>query len=87
MSVFVASKGANRQVSIVGIEIDSIRSFGSSISSMINDGIAGMTNDDSNSGGESMIATLPSGSIKVINDNIDNDDSGGSTFFYGHWIL
>lgn len=55
------------------VEIDSIRSIGSSISSSINNGIAGMTNDDSDSG-ESMIATLPSGSIKVINDNIDNDE-------------
>jgi len=55
------------------VEIDSIRSIGSSISSMINNGIAGMTND-SDSGGESMIATLPSGSIKVINDNIDNEE-------------
>jgi len=54
------------------VEIDSIRSIGSSISSIINDGIAGMTINDS--GGESMIASLPSGSIKVINDNIDNEE-------------
>ena len=57
------------------VEIDSIRNIGSSISSMINDGIAGIMNDGSDSsGGESMIATLPSGSIKVINDNIDNEE-------------
>ena len=57
------------------VEIDSIRSIGSSISSMIDDGIAGMMiNDGSDSGGESMIATLPTGSIKVINDNINNED-------------
>lgn len=55
------------------VEIDSIRSsIGSSImNGVYSDVIAGMTNSDS--GGESMIATLPSGSIKVINDNIDNE--------------
>ena len=57
------------------VEIDSIRSFASSIMNGVYSGmIAGMTNDDSDSGGESMIATLPSGSIKVINDNINNED-------------
>ena len=55
------------------VEIDSIRSIGSSIMNGVYSGmIAGMTNDVSDNG-ESMIATLPSGSIKVINDNIDNE--------------
>ena len=55
------------------VEIDSIRSIGSSIMNGVYSGmIAGMTNSDSS--GESMIATLPSGSITVINDNIDNED-------------